>query len=121
MENGKAAIAHGLTNGLGFGSTEFHVLRPVGSVIPEWVYAFIRQPGFRSIAKDNFTGTAGQKRVPVDFLKSFPIPVPPLALQEGFASRVFEIRRLETGQDASRLRLDDLFQSMLHRAFEGEI
>ena len=37
MENGKAAIARGLVNGIGFGSTEFHVLRPREGVLPEWI------------------------------------------------------------------------------------
>ena len=50
MENGKAAIARGLTNGLGFGSTEFHVLRSLGAVLPEYVYFLIRQESFRRAA-----------------------------------------------------------------------
>jgi type I restriction enzyme S subunit len=47
--------------------------------------------------------------------------LPPLALQEEFAQQVNEIRELEAEQAASRSRLDDLFQSMLHRAFNGEL
>lgn len=46
MENGKAAIARNLTNGLGFGSTEFHVLRPTEIVLPEYVYSYIRQESY---------------------------------------------------------------------------
>ena len=49
------------------------------------------------------------------------IPVPPLALQNEFAARVSEIRAIEAGQAASRRRLDELFQSLLHCAFEGEL
>jgi type I restriction enzyme S subunit len=49
------------------------------------------------------------------------IPVPPLPLQKEFAQRVTEIRELEAGQATSRTRLDALFQSMLHRAFNGEL
>jgi len=63
MENGKAAIASELAGGLGFGSTEFHVLRAKEDVLPEWLFYFVRQPAFRSEAKRNFTGTAGQQRV----------------------------------------------------------
>jgi hypothetical protein len=47
--------------------------------------------------------------------------VPPVPLQKKFAQRVIEIRDLEAAQGASRRRLDDLFQSMLHRAFNGEL
>jgi type I restriction enzyme S subunit len=49
------------------------------------------------------------------------IPVPPLPLQHRFAERVKEIRELESAQAASRQRTEDLFQSMLHRAFSGEL
>lgn len=49
------------------------------------------------------------------------LPLPPLPLQKEFAARVSEIRGMKSAQSASRRRLDDLFQSMLHRAFEGEL
>ena len=54
-------------------------------------------------------------------LKSLNVPVPTLPLQKEFAQRVTEIRELEAGQSASRLRLDELFQSLLHRAFAGDL
>jgi type I restriction enzyme S subunit len=54
-------------------------------------------------------------------VEQFCIAVPPLPLQKQFASRVAEIRELEGEQATSRRRLDDLFQSMLHRAFNGEL
>ena len=60
MENGKVAIARDLTNGLGFGSTEFFVLRPGTSVLGEYLFFFLRRQGFREQAKRHFTGTAGQ-------------------------------------------------------------
>ena len=43
MENGKCVIAKGLINGIGFGSTEFHVIRAKEGIIPEWAYYFLRQ------------------------------------------------------------------------------
>jgi|GEM_PF-507933 type I restriction enzyme S subunit len=54
-------------------------------------------------------------------LKKLNIPLPPIALQKEFAQRVTEIRELEASQATSRTRLDALFQSMLHRAFNGEL
>ncbi len=81
MENGKAAIADNLSGGVGFGSTEFHVLRAHEKVLPEWLFYFIRQPKFRHEAKMNFTGTAGQQRVPTTFLASAQVPVPPIEEQ----------------------------------------
>lgn len=81
MENGKAALAQGLAGGIGFGSTEFHVLRASGQVLPEWLRYFVRREAFRHEAKRNFTGTAGQQRVPTTFLAGAEIPVPPLPEQ----------------------------------------
>ncbi len=52
---------------------------------------------------------------------TLPIEVPPLPLQKEFAQRVSEIRGLEADQAASRRGLDGLFQSMIHRAFNGEL
>jgi type I restriction enzyme S subunit len=54
-------------------------------------------------------------------VEQFATILPPLSLQEEFAKRVAEIRDLEAEQAASGRRLDDLFQSMLHRAFNGEL
>lgn len=81
MENGKAALARGLVGGLGFGSTEFHVLRAKDAVLPEWVYYFVRRESFRKEAKRNFTGTGGQQRVPAGFIASTAVPIPALAEQ----------------------------------------
>ncbi|MDR3567885.1 MAG: restriction endonuclease subunit S [Syntrophobacteraceae bacterium] len=81
MENGKAAIARELLGGHGFGSTEFHVIRPQPHVLPEWVFYFVRRQSFRAEAKRNFTGTAGQQRVPTTFMGSAMLPVPSLEEQ----------------------------------------
>ena len=82
MENGKAALASDLVGGRGFGSTEFHVLRAGNQVMPEWLRYFVRRETFRRDAKRNFTGTAGQQRVPTSFLQNALIPVPLRAEQQ---------------------------------------
>lgn len=88
MENGKAAIANGLTNGFGFGSTEFHVMHPKDSVIAEWVFHFIRQQSFRDEAKGSFAGTAGQLRVPEKFILNTDIPLAPIPEQQRIISKI---------------------------------
>lgn len=112
MENGKAAIAKGLIDGIGFGSTEFHVLRPSPEVVAEWVWHFVRQEVFRNRAKEAFRGGVGQQRVPQDFLESQLLPLPPLEEQrrivakvEALMARVREARRLraEAQKDAECL------------------
>ncbi|MBZ5489885.1 MAG: restriction endonuclease subunit S [Acidobacteriia bacterium] len=91
MENGKAAVARGLENGLGFGSTEFHVFRSNGAILPDYLYHFIRQDSFRRSAENEMTGSVGQKRVPVDFLEETSIPVPPLPEQERIIQKLNQL------------------------------
>jgi type I restriction enzyme S subunit len=96
MENGKAAIARNLENGTGAGSTEFFVLRPTGRILSEYVFHFIRRTSFRATCKANFTGSAGQQRVPKSFLEKVAIPLPPVEEQRrivGLLDRAAEIRR----------------------------
>ena len=87
MENGKGAIAVGLTNNIGMGSTEFHVLRPISGISnPYWLLALTRLPNFRVKASMNMSGTGGQKRVPTSYLDNFMVGLPPIDLQEQFTS-----------------------------------
>jgi type I restriction enzyme S subunit len=82
MENGKAAVAGQLLNGLGFGSTEFHVLRSTPAVLPEFVFGLVRQQAFRDRAASAFIGTGGLQRVPPDFLARVKLPLPTLPEQQ---------------------------------------
>ncbi len=67
------------------------------------------------------TAGHGTKKLDSDRLRAVTIPIPPLPLQKEFAARVSEIRAAQSEQSASRRRLENLFQSMLHRAFKGEL
>ena len=98
MENGKVAIAQGLTNGAGCGSTEFHVLRPLDGLSRDYLQHFLIQEGFRKEAQSHMTGTAGQLRVPARFFNASPIPLPPLPEQHRI---VAEIEKQFTRLDAS--------------------
>ena len=75
MENGKCAIANGLLNGFGFGSTEFHVIRSGAQVEPGWIFYYLWQEHLRRSAERRMTGSAGQKRVPGLFLEELSIPL----------------------------------------------
>ena len=87
MENGKGAIAHDLTNGIGMGSTEFHVLRPIdGKSNSYWLFTLTKLPEFREKAAHNMSGTGGQQRVRADFLENFMIGLPPIELQNDLES-----------------------------------
>lgn len=132
MENGKAAIARGLINGFGFGSTEFHVLRPTDSILPEWIYYFIRRETFRQEAKTKFRGAVGQQRVPADFLENHLIPVPfpqnpgkSLNIQQQIITRVqmtaSEVAEAQLGNAKTGTLLNQMEQSILAQAFRGEL
>jgi type I restriction enzyme S subunit len=86
VQNGKAAHATELKHDIGFGTTEFHVLRPGPRVDGRYLFYIIWNPAFRHLAEQNMTGSAGQKRVPADFVKRFPIPLPPLPEQKRIAA-----------------------------------
>ncbi len=80
MQNGKCAIFTGPTS-IGYGSTEFHVIRPHDDQQARWIHRFLRTKEIRTLATRHFTGTAGQQRVPADFLRRLSIPVPEKAEQ----------------------------------------
>ena len=89
MENGKGAIAKKLKNSVGFGSTEFHVLRPLKDKSNSaWIYYLTSFSHFRKEAEIKMTGSAGQRRVPASFLENYKIALPPLELQNKFANFV---------------------------------
>jgi type I restriction enzyme S subunit len=67
MENGKGACLTGLVNGIGFGSTEFHVLRPKRIEDSKFIHYITQNAVFRSAAERHMTGSAGQKRVQRDY------------------------------------------------------
>lgn len=77
FENGKSGIARGLTNGIGFGSSEFYVLRANKEVLPELVYYTINSTLFIAKGKNNMTGTGGLRRLTKDFVLNYPIAIPP--------------------------------------------
>ena len=82
MQNGKTCIVKNLNNGIGLGSTEFHVVRVRDEGIsPEFVFNFLGQDMIRQIATHSFTGSAGQQRVPLTFLQGLPFPAIPKARQ----------------------------------------
>ncbi len=102
MENGKGAVARGLRNNLGYGTTELHVIRPLAGIQPEYIYRFLSQDRVRRAAKENFTGTAGQARVPVSFIRELEIPLAPAGEQRRIVAK---LENLLANVDACQQRL----------------
>ncbi|RAK19137.1 type I restriction enzyme S subunit [Anoxybacillus vitaminiphilus] len=121
MENGKGAIARNLINNIGFGSTEFHVLRPKENVNSTWLYYLTSLQSFRKQAEANMTGSAGQKRVPKQFFSKYKVVLPPIELQNQFAEIVQKIQSQKEIMKKSLEELENNFNSLMQRAFKGEL
>jgi len=89
FENYKGCLCTDLKNDRGYGSTEFHVLRPKKNITGEYLHILTRTHHFRGTGELNMTGTAGQKRVPTVFLKNYDFPLPPLPEQKAIAELLF--------------------------------
>jgi type I restriction enzyme S subunit len=125
MENGKIARVHGMLNGVGFGSTEFHVLRPTAAVDAKYLTHFVVQDRFRNEAERSMTGAVGLRRVPKQFIENHEIPLPPLATQQTIVAKIEELfSELDKGIESIKLaqqQLKTYRQSVLKAAFEGRL
>ncbi len=77
FENGKGAFLNNLDSKIGFGSTEFHVLRALSNIIdPKYIYYITKSDIFMKLGEALMHGAAGQKRVPSEFIENFTIAIP---------------------------------------------
>jgi type I restriction enzyme M protein len=97
FENGKAGIARDLVNKIGFGSSEFFVLRSQGKAYPYWIYLQLMDPVFKQRGKESMTGTGGLQRVPKDFISNYKVPLPTLQGQEEIIRRIEGERKIISG------------------------
>jgi len=125
MENGKSAVARGLTNGKACGSTEFFVLRSTGAIIPDYLHRYIRQASYRHEAEVSMTGAVGQKRVPRAFVEESAVPLPPIPEQRRIVEKIEALtarsRRAREALDALPALIDRYRQSILAAAFRGDL
>lgn len=125
MENGKMAIVPALKSGLGFGSTEFHVLRPFAGVEARYLYYFVSSLQFRHDAEHNMTGAVGQRRVPSTYMAEKIVSLPPAQEQARIVAKIEELfSELDTGIESLMTARDQLKvyrQAVLKHAFEGKL
>ena len=117
MQNGKSAIAENLTEGFGFGSTEFHVLRSKPGVNKKWIYHFIRTQEYKKKAQDHFEGSAGQQRVSGAFIENSLIPLPPTPEDQSTIANELEIKMSQV----EKMRQAALRQKDASEALKGKI
>ena len=117
FENGKMALADNLSHVLGFGTTEFHVLRPSEKVSGSYLFHLLRAPYVRKAGVTKMKGAAGQRRVPADFFASLQIPLPPLAEQKRIAGILDAADALRARRRESLAQLDTLLQSTFLEMF----
>ena len=94
MENGKCAVASGLSNGIGLGSSEFHVLRcDANKILPKFLFGFLNRQIVRDEAAKNMTGASGHRRVPIKFYQDLGAKFPTIEIQKQI---VTEFENLES-------------------------
>ncbi len=116
FENGKTALV--CSGGLaGFGSTEFHVVRPDKDLDRRYLAHFLRQPAIRFAGEKRMTGSAGQKRVPRKFLEELEIPLPSLDEQKRIAAILDQADGLRHKRQRALDRLNRLGRAIFHEMF----
>jgi type I restriction enzyme S subunit len=124
MENGKTAPVRGIEGGYAAGSTEFHVFRPK-CVDTRYLWYWLVRRAFRIEAERSMSGSAGQLRVPIGYLCSAPVPLPPLPEQRRIVARIDELfAEIDEGEAAlerARQGLDTSRRALLKAAVTGEL
>ena len=120
FENGKGACLDALPTEVGFGSTEFHVLRAGHDISPRFLHLLTTLPEFRQSGADAMTGAAGQQRVPQAFVENYSLPLPPLPEQATIVRYLDHaeerIRRSISAKDRLAGLLEEQRQAVIHHA-----
>lgn len=117
FENGKIAQTR-LSKPIGFGSTEFHVVRPrPGKLDGRYAHHFLRLENVRTAGERRMTGSGGQRRVPENYLAKLQIPLPQLPEQRRIAAVLDKADELRAKRRAALAELDTLTQSIFLEMF----
>ncbi|WP_218239613.1 restriction endonuclease subunit S [Comamonas fluminis] len=120
FENGKSTVFQNLSNGIGAGTTELHIVRPLGDIDRKYVLLFLKTPGFLKDGEEVMTGSAGQKRLPRSYFESKPFPLPPLAEQSRIVARVESLMQLCDALEAQG-QLEAIQHQQLLQALLGSL
>lgn len=91
-------------------------------ILPKFLmHILISENVKRNLLKVGSAGGAIMEAITKEQLEKFPIPVPPIALQNQFAERIQAIEQQKAQAQVSLERAEELFNSLLQRAFKGEL
>ena len=117
FENGKAGIAKNLSNRIGFGSSEFYVLRPTEKMLSEWLFLLVATPAFRAWAVPQMTGTGGLQRVPKPVLERYKVPLPDLTIQQQLVAEIKTEQALVNANRELMERFEKKIQATMARVW----
>ena len=119
MQNKKSVVVNRLENGIGFGSTEFFVLRSKDSNQTDihFILQILRTDLVIEQAKLHFKGSAGQQRVPKEFLENLQIPLPPLQIQKEMVKNIEQKTSQISKMSQERIALQNNIESKLQKMF----
>ncbi|WP_346667196.1 restriction endonuclease subunit S, partial [uncultured Desulfovibrio sp.] len=124
FENRKSMIVHGLENGYGAGTTELIILRQP-NILQKYTFFIISTDDFIQKGVQTYSGTVGQQRISIDFVRNYPIPLPPREEQERIVGHIESLfaRLDEARQKAEAVRDSVALRraAILHKAFTGEL
>ncbi len=122
LENGKTAYVDFLDAGqVGWGSTEFVVLRPKAPLPPYYGYLLARHPAFRDHAIQSMSGTSGRQRIQNDVLGRYPVAIPPPEVAEAFAGIVQSAQQRIAANQEQAQTLTQLRDTLLPRLISGQL
>lgn len=122
LENGKTSYVDFLGDGqIGWGSTEYIVLRPKPPLPPEFAYCLARSGEFRDFAIQSMTGSSGRQRVPAESLAHFHVPVVPESVAEEFGRTVAPLFSRASRAAVESRTLAALRDTLLPKLISGEL
>jgi type I restriction enzyme, S subunit len=122
LENGKTAFVDFLADGqIGWGSTEYIVLRSKPPLPLEYSYFLARSDDFRAHAITNMTGTSGRQRVPVSCLQGYIVVIPPPPIVERFGTFAQPSVAAIKQHDEESRTLAAIRDALLPKLISGEI
>lgn len=124
FENRKSMMLNNLPNSIGGGTTELIILRNA-SINQKYTFWLVSDERFIRGGVQTYSGTVGQQRINMDYVRFYPIPLPPLSEQQRIVERIEE---LFAKLDEAKERLQEVADSfavrkaaILHKAFTGEL